>query len=51
MIFTTELPHRLSSVSHFTFGVVDCGDRVFKSSADEDYGGETFAGHEGTDMA
>jgi len=27
------------------------GDRVFKSFVDEDYGGETFAGHEETDMA
>jgi len=27
------------------------GDRVLKSSVDEDYGGETFAGHEETDMA
>ncbi|KIJ94459.1 hypothetical protein K443DRAFT_683726 [Laccaria amethystina LaAM-08-1] len=28
-----------------------CGDRVSKSSADQNYGDETFAGNEDTDMA
>jgi hypothetical protein len=36
IIFTSQLPLCLSSIAHFTCGVVDCGDRVSKSSADED---------------
>ena len=28
-----------------------CGERIFKSSAKQDYGGEIFLGHDETDMA
>ena len=48
VILTTKLPLHLSLISHPTWGVVDCGDRVLKSRGD---GGEAFGGRQETDTA